>query len=209
VLLITLSNCTKTNNPVTQSNLIANYPLISDCVDKTGLNADMMLQNAPFENGGTYSNGIYDYSSDPNSCIIRSPTMDSLKFKSFSISMDFFASVNRTQPVWVIGRGCRWLGFYLQDDGTVSLLYNNANSLATKTTYSLNVWHNAKISFDGITVKIFLDSNLAASLDFGTPYVELNYAGCGLSDTEIGVTNYSNGDVFKGYVRNLLVYSPQ
>jgi hypothetical protein len=37
--------------------------------------------------------------------------------------------------------------------------------------------------------------------------VPLNYAICGLSDTEIGVTNYSNGIVFKGYVKNLKVYN--
>lgn len=100
-------------------------------------------------------------------------------------------------------------GFYLQADGTVALLYNNSNFLTTPKTYSLNEWHNAKISFDGTIVNIFLGNSLAGSLKFGNGYVELNSTTCGTSDTEIGTTNYSNGEVFKGYVRNLEVYSPQ
>jgi hypothetical protein len=209
LLIVLLSNCTKTNNPVTQSHLIANYPLISDSIDVTGINGAMTLKNTPFQNGGIYCNGIYSYSTDSNYIVAQSPSIDSLKFQSFSISMDFIVSEKRTQPVWIIGRDCRWLGFYLHDDGTIALLYNNWNFLATTKTYSLNEWHNAKISFDGTTAKIFLDNDLAASLKFGDGYVALNYGGCGTSDTEIGVTNYSNGDVLKGYVRNLLVYSPQ
>ena len=209
VLLVLLSNCTKTPNPTPQNHLIANYPLISDGIDVTGLNSAMTLQNTPFENGGIYCNGIYVNSSDTNFTTAQSPPINSLKYESFSISMDFLVSEAGTQPVWVIGEGCRWLGFYLNSDGTIELLYNNANFFTTTKTYSLNAWHNSKISFDGTTVQIFLDNDLAGSLKFGNPYVVLDYGSCGASDTEIGITNFSNGQVFKGYVRNLKVYSPQ
>ena len=140
---------------------------------------------------------------------LKTPAINSLNFHSFSISMDFLASESKTQPVWVIGTSCRWLGYYLENDGTVALLYNNSNFLTTKTNCSLNEWHRAKISFDGTIAKIFLDDNLAGTLKFGDGYVPLNYDLCGVSDNEIGVTNYSDGEVFKGYVRNLQVYSPQ
>ena len=73
----------------------------------------------------------------------------------------------------------------------------------------MNEWHNAKISYDGTTVNIFLDDILASSLKFGDGYVPLNYGSCGLTDTEISVTNYSNGAVFKGHAKELKVYRLQ
>jgi hypothetical protein len=208
-IVVLLSNCSKTDKLAQQELLIANYALINDSVDHTGLNAPMTLQNTPFQNGGIYCNGIYSYSPNPDFCIAQSPPINSFDFKSFSINMDFFVSEKRTQPVWVIGTSCRWLGFYLYADGTIAMLYNNSNVLTTPKTYSLNEWHNAKISFDGTTANIFLDSSLAGSLRFGDGYVPLNSGTCGTADTEIGVINCSNGEVFKGYVRNLKVYRLQ
>ncbi|HYK47816.1 MAG TPA: hypothetical protein VEV83_21715, partial [Parafilimonas sp.] len=201
-LIVLFSNCSKKDTPP-QGVLIAYYQLLNDAADSTGLNGPMTLQNTPFENGGIYCNGIYSHSPDPNYCTAQTPAINSLKFQSFSISMDFLVTEKKRQPVWIIGTSCRWLGFYLEADGTVALLYNNWDFLATSKAYSLNEWHNAKISFDGTTANIFLDSSLAGSLKFGNGYVPLNYDVCGTSDTEIGVTNFSNGEVLEGYVRNL------
>ncbi len=207
--ILLLTGCSKSDDPLPQELLIAHYPLISDGVDLTGLNAAMTLQNTPFQNGGIYCNGIYSYSQNSNYCLAQSPPINAFKPESFSISMDFFVMEKSTQPVWIIGTSCRWIGFYLYDDGTVALLYNNWDFLTTPKTYSLNEWHSAKISFDGTVANIFLDNSLAGSLKFGNGYVPLNYGTCGPSDTEIGVTNFSNGAVFKGYVRNLKVYALQ
>ena len=212
-VIVLLSSCSKSKDPAPErpldKKLIAHYPLTSDGIDVTGNNGPMLLQNTPFQNGGIYCNGIYSYSSDPDFCLAQTPPINELNFESLSISMDFYVSEKKTQPVWVIGTSCRWLGFYLYDDGTVTLLYNNWDVLTTSKTYSLNEWHNGKVTFDGTTVSIFLDDNLAGSLKFGDGYVPLNSTGCGTSDTEIGVTNFSNGHVFKGHARNLEVYSPQ
>ena len=190
--------------------LIAQYPLLSDGKDITGLNNTMTLINAPFENGGVYCNGLYIHG-DLNYCLAQTPPINNFKFSSFSISADFLVTKRKTQPVWIIGSNCRWLGFYLNDNGTVALLYNNWDFLQTTINYSLNEWHNAQITFDGTTAAIFLDNVSAGTLKFGDGYVKLNYDGseCGTSDTEIGVTNYSNGQVLEGYIRNLVVYSPK
>ena len=211
-LVTLLASCSKSDDsapPPPQELLIAHYPLISDGADLTGLNSPMNLHNAPFQNGGIYCNGIYSISSDPTYCLAESPPINSFKFESFAISMDFFVTERVRQPVWIIGKSCRWIGFYLDYNGTVSLLYNNWDLLTTPKTYSLNEWHNAKISYDGHTANIFLDNILAGSLKFGNGYVPLNYGACGPLDTEIGVTNYSNGEVFKGHVKDLKVYSLQ
>jgi hypothetical protein len=206
-LVMVFSSCSKTA-PQIQSDLIAYYPLISDGVDSTGLNPAMTLENAPFQKGGVYCNGIYPVSSNPDFYVVQTPSINLLNTKSFSISMDFFVSEKKTQPVWIIGSGGRWIGFYLKADGTVALLYNNWNYLTTPISYSLNEWHNAKISFDGTTANIFLDNSLAGSLKFGNGYVELNGPST-QTDTDISTINYSNGEAFEGYVKDLKVYNLQ
>lgn len=205
-LVVVFSGCSKTA-PQKQSTLIACYPLISDGVDSMGLNPAMTLENAPFEKGGVYCNGIYP-GSNPGSYVAATPSINLLNTKSFSVSMDFFVSEIKTQPVWIIGSSGRWIGFYLKADGTVALLYNNWDYLTTSITYSVNEWHNAKISFDGTTANIFLDSSLAGSLKFGNGYVELNGPDT-QTDTDIETINYSNGDAFEGYVKDLKVYNLQ
>src|SRR6267142_2430452 len=198
--MLLLSDCSRTDDLAPRKTLLAEYPLQSDSKDHRGLNGAMTLTNAPFQNGGVYCNGVYDYSSGPNPCTALSPAIKWFNFRSFSIGADFLVSEKKTQPVWIIGAGCRWLGFNLDADGTVALLYNNASVLATQKTYSLNEWHNAQITYDGTTVKMLLDGVLATSIKLSD--AELNYAPCGISDTQIGVSNNSNGTELNGYIRN-------
>jgi len=207
-LTVLFANCSDSDDVTPQKKegvLIAHYPLATNGVDVTGLNGPMNLANAPFKNDGVYCNGIYSYSPDPEFCIAETPPITSLDLASFSISLEFLVTKTVTQPVWVIGTSCRWLGFYLDGGGTVSLLYNNASKIASQKRYALNKWQKAQITFDGTTVEMSIDDDLAASLKFGAGYVPLE--NCGASDTGIGVTNYSNGEVLDGYIRNLEVYN--
>jgi hypothetical protein len=176
--------------------ILANFPLSSNGNDVTGINDPMTITNAPFQEEGIYCNGIY------TECIAITPPIHEFDFNSFTISADFMVNENRQQPVIVGGSGCRWLGFYLNADGTVSLLYNNNYYLQSTKTYTLNKWHNAQISYDGTTAKMYIDSMLACSVN-----IQLDYAACGSSDTQIGIINSSNGQVFKGYIKNLKVYN--
>jgi hypothetical protein len=215
ILMALLWCCSK--NEGLQRTLIANYSLTSNGRDGASLNDSMTLFNAPFQNGGIYCNGQYEYatgsifpSPDPGSCVVVSPSIRYLNPKSFSISMDFLVSEYKTQPVWVIGSYCRWLGFYLNSDGTAAMLYNNDDYLPSHGThYSLNEWHNAEISFDGTSARMFLDNTLACSLKFGSGFVPLGNCNVTIPDNQIGVTNFSTGQTLKGYVKNLKVFSPQ
>lgn len=179
-----------------EQNLIAYYPLKTNGNDDLGNNAAMTLTNTPFQNGGIYCNGLN------NDCLALTPPVNNFKFNSFTISVDFLVTENITQPVFVCGRGCRWLGFYLKADGKVDLLYNNNNHLPSAITYSLNQWHNAQITYDGTTVNMFLDNVLVCSAN-----IPLTYAVCGSYDTQIGVKNYSNNQVLKGFIKNLKIYN--
>lgn len=156
----------------------------------------MTLSNAPYLIGGIYCNGTYD------NCEAITPPINNFDFSSFSVSADFMVTEYRTHPVFVCGTGCRWLGFYLTQEGTVELLYNNANYLASTRAYSLNKWHNATITYNGIMAHLYLDNEEACSVTY-----QPDHAVCGAYDTRIGIINYSNGNVYKGYLRELKVSS--
>lgn len=79
-LIVLLSNCSKTGP---QKLLIANYPLTSDGVDSTGLNASMIMKNTPFQNGGIYCNGIYAQSSNIQYSLAQSPPINLLNSNPF------------------------------------------------------------------------------------------------------------------------------
>jgi hypothetical protein len=207
IIISALASCEDSDEtgPVVEENLIAHYPLQNNDKDVTELNGPATLTNAPFQSGSIYCNGIYTSFAGPNpdGCVVETPAINSINLESFGISVDFNVGEKRTQPVWVIGVCARWLGFILNDDGKISLLYNNHNLMSTNTSYSLNQWHTAKIIYNNTTATIYLDEVLAGSIEF-TPDLA-----CSNTDTVIGVTNYSNGGVFKGNIKNIKVYGPE
>ena len=186
---------TPTAEPTLDPALIAYYPLAGNAQDLTGGNSNITLQNAPFQSGGgVFCNGIY---AGDNKCQILTPQLDSFDYHSFSISAQFKVSEFRTMPVFVGGNSWRWIGFYLNNDGTVSLLYNNSQRQACGGTYDLDKWHTAVITYNGTEAKLYLNSFLRCTVAF-----ELNNG----NDKNIGTTNFSNSDVYKGVFRELKVY---
>ena len=179
-------------------NLIAYYPLSVDTKDDLGYNNEIILKNTPFQNGGIYCNGI-----SWDSYAIT-PPINYFDFNSFTISVDFFVEEKLTQPVIVGGRNCRWLGFYLNEDGTVELHYNNIDQITGNLTYSINQWHNAQITYDGTTAKMFLDNTLACSANI---QLNIDNSLCGDLDTEISSMDFSNAKVFKGFIKNIKVFN--
>jgi hypothetical protein len=101
-------------------------------------------------------------------------------------------------PVFVGGRSFRWLGFELNNDGSISLLYNNSNRTPCTVTYQANKWYTAVISYDGSEARLYLDSVLGCKAIFA-----LNQNG----DRDVSVINYSNATIFKGFVRDLRIYN--
>jgi len=188
---------------IAQDSLLAYYPLLSDAQDATGRNEDIELINTPFENGGIYSNGIYINGIDPNGSMALSPQIEGFDFDQFTISADFQVSENLMQPVFVGGTGCRWIAFYLWPDGNVMLRYNNGEGVPTTQPYSLDQWHNAKVSYDGTTARLFLDDVFVCSVD-----AELNNEICGEDDSRIGVTDFANGFTLKGYFKEFKIFGP-
>jgi hypothetical protein len=184
-------------------NLVASYPLRTNALDETGKNGPITLNNAPFSGGGVYSNGIYIYNWVPDFCLIETPQLNGLDFGLFAISVEFKVSEKPPflyWPVFVGGKYSRWIGYNLSTDGTVALLYNNDKIVSSKLKYSLNVWHTATIIYNKSTQSclFFLDFRPAGSARFALAE---------LGDKTISNTNFSNAQVFKGWMRDLKVYS--
>lgn len=183
--------CFITNYAHAISGLLANYPLTSNGVDITGNNDTINRINAPFQYGGIYCNG------DLSNMIMKTPQINGFLFTSFSISFDFNADEYSTRPVIMCGYDYRWLGLYLNANGTIMLKYNNSNFEMSSVPYTPHHWHSAYLNYDGVTVKLYLDGVEAIS-----KVVTLVY---GVNDTEIGAVDYSNGSGFKGLIKNLKI----
>ena len=184
----------------TQNSVIAHYPLLSDGIDISGNNDPMTLINAPFQNGGVYCNGIYDIG-NPAGCKVMTPqNLTGFSPNSFEISMDFMLTATSNQssnptPIFIGGDSYRWVGFCQYYEGgshKFSLLTNNSEYTNTQTILTINQWNNAKITYNGTTVQAFLNNHLIYSKN-----IALVMGG----DYNIGATNYSNGTIFKGYLK--------
>lgn len=181
------------------TSLIAYYPLRNNANDATGKAGAMTLVNAPFQDGGVYCNGVYIYSNSSNPCNVITPQLEKFNFNSFSIGAKFKVSQYDTRPVFVGGNSYRWVGFYLSSDGKITLKYNNSNRVTCNNVkYQLNTWHKALITYDGNVGKLYLDGVLGCSTAFKIQQG---------NDKNIGVTDFSNGLVFKGVLKDLTIYN--
>ena len=86
---------------------------------------------------------------------------------------------------------------YVQTDGTLGY-WNDATNYACTTVLNLNAWHHLAMTYDGTTLRLFVDGNMeasqAASLDFGSAKA-----------LRIGVHNTSGGDAYQGYIDDLRI----
>jgi len=183
------------------SNLGAWYPLNSTPDDTIGMNGSMLLTNTPFHEGGIYCNGID--SGNTNYCQAITPALNDFDFNSFTISAKFKVSEypnisENERPVFIGGDVSRWVGFILMPDSTVLFRYNNSFSEPSSVYYSLNSWHDATITYDGQTGKLYLDSVLACTAEFQID---------GENNKNVGITDFANAKTFKGWFRDLKIYA--
>lgn len=177
--------------------MIANYPLDTDAQDSAQKNGPMTLVNAPFYDSGVFCNGIYELSGDSNYYSVTTPNLSALNLSSFSIAADFKTDVRSMMPVFVGSRTGRWMGFYLNSDGSTSLMYNGGQFETCSVQYSLNKWHEALITYDGTTGRLYLDGQLGCSVDF---YLYHN------NTKDIVTADFGSGLAFQGVLGNLRVY---
>jgi serine/threonine protein kinase len=185
---------TNTPPPALDPDLIAYYPLSDNAADATGNYGPITLQNAPYQDGGVFCNGVYQ---GAGSCRIITPQLNSFDYNAFSISVRFKVSAFERMPVFVGGNGWRWIGFYLNQDGSTSLLHNNSNYEACTVDYQLNTWHTALVTYDGSVGRLYLDRVRGCSVTFA-----LNHG----NDKNVGAANFANAQILTGFLSDLRIY---
>ena len=197
-----------------QQGLIAHYPLDANPNDTTGNYGPMTLSNTPFQNGGIYCDGIYQYSGNSDWCEAITPEINVSNFivsntLAFSIQAKFKVSAYGVNHVFDCWKPFNSYPYYFFDynlwsDSSVGF-YNYINSSWVHSTarYSINTWHTATVTFiyyaSSWTIEYYIDTTLAGS-----------YQGAeGRPDTiVVDITNdgWSNA-VFNGILRDLKIYS--
>jgi hypothetical protein len=176
-----------------QPQMIAHYPLRSNAEDSVNQGNPMLLKGLVFNRDALYSFGIYK---DSTAEIFPK----NMNLNRFEISAQFYVNndmENKSRPVFITGS--RWLGFYLDKNGTVSMKYNNSNYVTSNVAYNFNQWHTASTIYENGTAYFYLDGVLAGSVRVNFDFVNSN------PRPSIGITDYSNGATFKGWIRELTV----
>ncbi|MCB0844311.1 MAG: T9SS type A sorting domain-containing protein [Bacteroidetes bacterium] len=181
----------------TGDSLLAHFPMLFNGEDVTGNQNNMNLINTTFI-GGAYANGIYlgnglpEYGSN-----IGTPKIDSLDLNNFAVSFKFKAGNIQHKPVLVGGNLFRWMGFFLNNDTTVSMRYNNGITVNTTTKYKPGDWHKVTMSYNGSVGKVYFDEVQIVNEAFTINHGE---------DRNFSVTNFSSGQTFRGTIQDLKIY---
>lgn len=180
----------------------ANYPLTVDLLDTTGTYGPVTLAGtpppAPPSANGVCHNGMYFFGAAPGQDI-RSPEISTLDATDFQIDIEFnitaFGGFN--MPILMMGNGWRWIGFYVQPNGTLGAKHNNSNYTWSTTTVAAGTWYSASIRFELGVLQMDLNGvQIHQDLTIGT----LN---TGPPDLCFTTNDFSNGGAYNGCIRNV------
>lgn len=185
-----------------QDSLIAHYPLVYEGNDITENNPDMILENAPFQNGGVYSNGIY-YGSDTTGSLVQTPSINNFNFDDFTITMDFKIDSYPTgnNPIIIGGMLWRWIGAYMDGDKLAFMANDGSDYYITDEVVALSQWHiiSLRYSKQYKQIGMYLNGNLVVLEEI--PILLHN------NDAIFSNEHGGSGDTFKGYWRNLEIFN--
>jgi len=187
--------------------LIAHYPLSFDANDATSNYDPAHLINTPFQGGqegGVYCTGNYAYDGTPDSSDILTPPITGLLASAFAISVEFKVTEYMVpcRPIIVCGDLWRWVAAWVQADSTVGIYWEDGWPAETTVKYIPHTWHKVTIVYDSTGAgigKAYLDGVLTDS----TAGLKLDLH----DDKRITISHGGSGNSFKGYIRNIKVYS--
>lgn len=195
-----LSNVVSASTDSIDDRLLAYYPLVANAEDATGHYGPITLTHTPFQDGGIYSNGIYVGDDAVNGALAITPSIDSLDFGAFTIRARFRVEDYAAQPgnpVFIGGSLYRWIGYYVEADSTVSLMFGGGSRQGSDVVYTTGTWYEGTVTYDGTTARLYLDGTFAcertATIDPG-------------ADRNVGTSNGSTGYAFEGLFGRLAIY---
>lgn len=198
-VLLIVSLFTLNANP---DSLLAQYPLVSDGIDVTGNNVEMMIKNAPFQNGGIYSNGIY-IGNDTTGSLIKTPLLNDFNFEEFTISIDFRIESypSSKNPILIGGALWRWIGAYVDGDHLAFMANDGSDYVITDEVITLDKWNILGLTYNKAQKQATMYFNGRLVADVFIPLLEHNDDGRFLNE------HGGTGDTFKGLWRNLQTFN--
>jgi len=186
--------------------LQAHYSFLNTADETNGSYGAAELVNAPFvDTCGVFSYGGYLFDTiDEDSSFVGTPQIGALNDAAFAVQVEFKVdSVEmRARPVIVVGDSWRYIGLFTQFDGTFAVLHNDA-LYQTDAPVSIEAgrWHTCTITYStgNETARYYIDGALIFSRT--DTLVRPDY------DTRVTNTHGGFGWTFRGYWRNLKVYS--
>lgn len=191
-----------TNLNLNAQTLLASYPLTADGVDMTGNNSEMSISEAPFQNGGIYSNGIY-YGNDPAGSHIQSPQIADFDFDNLTVKVDFFLEEHPefSMPIIMCGTSWRWMSAWMFEDKIALKVNNGSIQETSEVVVDLNQWHTVSVSYNKAEGKamLYLNYELVLTLEVA----ELTHG----ENARVVNSDGGIGNTYKGYWRNLDIYN--
>lgn len=193
------------NQNLTGFQKIVDYPFSNNATDLTGNYSDATVLNAPYQNGGIYSNGKYS-GNDTTGSYIRTPNITGLDLEKFAIKLDFKADTVG-KDILICGYYWRWLTVYTNPDSTLELYANLNNSTGKVITTNFKVvpgtWYSLGMVFDSLfshDLNIFIDNSFVGNGVFLTHFNHQN-------DFTFSNENGGTAVTFKGHWKNLQIYN--
>lgn len=199
---LTLTALSLTSFAQAQLQLLANYPLQTDLLEATATFGPMVLYGTTPPNppaNGLCFNGQYLFGTGGGQDA-RTPVISTLNTSDFQFEVEFSITGlgPNNRPVLMGGNSYRWLGIYVQPNGTIGLKHNNSNyAWSTSTTVSPGTWYTGTVKYEAGTVELYVDGALALQAAVGTLTTSTNLNFC--------TNDYSNGAAFYGCIRNLRI----
>lgn len=192
--------------------VIADYPLIENLTDQTGINGEVILQGNPLAplppSAGIElcSNNIYLSNVDGQD--IQTPYLQNFDLSNFQVELDFkitefpdALSVRPRNPIIMGGWLARWLGIYVDSSGILGIKHNNSNySWSTTSINQVDTWYSARLRYSNETADLYLDDQLIFTENVG-PLTDWE------SDHNFTITDFSEGNPANGCIRNLVISS--
>lgn len=193
---------------------IADYPLINDLVDDTGIQLDAYLYGNPPPtlpgNGvelcqdGIWSAGHMHIQS------VYTPILKGFDLDDFEVEIEFkptgFSTPQDVTPFKAVimgGHSARWIGILLENTGRIGFKFNNDNTNITWTNTTLTLdglYHHGRITYDNGHAEMYIDQQLVHTQEL-PPLIPW------LDDFEFLTADLSYNAPFYGCVRNLKVKS--
>lgn len=178
------------------------YPLLTDLLDTTNTYGPVSLTGNPTPPNppanGVCVNGIYRLS--PNGQDVRTPLMPSLNMTDFQFSVEFSITAFPASfgaPVLMGGNSYRWLGIYVQPNGTIGLKHNNSNLAWSTTTVGTGTWYSSTVKYENGTVELYVNGVMVLQQAIGVLNTSTNL--------NFTTNDFSNGRSHYGCIRNLVV----